>query len=129
MLGPVLASLAFGFIKGLTNPNERQVNLEMDFFGPAKEEIVYRGLPFMAFGTHAVPFGGTAAAFAVDHILSDSRHTPMTGMEAFARFGDVLLGGFLYETAARQSGILGAIASHCAHNFACGMGSRVRANR
>jgi membrane protease YdiL (CAAX protease family) len=125
VLGPVLVSAAFGFLKGfLVRGEPRGFDARMDFFGPVKEELVYRGAPLWALP--GLPFGTTAVAFAVDHVMSDNRNSPMTTREMVARFGDVLLGGVLYETAARNSGIAMAIASHCAHNFSVSVGSRMR---
>jgi len=125
VLGPVLASAAFGFLKGfLVRGGPRDFDARMDFFGPVKEELVYRGAPLWALP--GLPFGTTAVAFAADHVMSDNRNSPMTTREMVARFGDVLLGGCLYESAFRESGIFGAVASHMAHNMACGWGSRAR---
>lgn len=129
---PMLASLALGFFKGLTDEKESQFHPEMDFIGPVKEELVYRGLPLWA--KPNLPFGTTAAIFAVDHIFSDygrsvQEGVPMSRLEIVARFGDVLLGGMLYEQSFRSFGILGAIASHVGHNVACGLGSKVRWRR
>ncbi len=128
--GPYLAAVAFGFIKGLTADRAAPFSTEMDFIGPVKEEVIYRGVPLWL--KPNLPFGSTAAVFAADHIVSDIRKhnlagTQMRPMEIVARLGDVLLGGCLYEAAARgPGGILGAIAAHSAHNYFCGLGSRVR---
>ncbi len=129
--GPFIASLALGFAKGLTaKRNEEPFSLEQNFVGPVKEEFVYRGAPLWL--KPNLPFGSTAVIFAADHIrgdyLENVRHNlpPPSASEIAARFGDVLLGGLLYESSFRQFGILGAIASHVGHNLAVGWGAKVR---
>ena len=122
--GPFIASLALGFIKGLTSSSPSPFNAQQDFLGPVKEELIYRGAPLWF--RPSLPFGSTAAVFAVDHVVSDYRQHAMTPTEVVARLGDTFLGGCLYETAFRQFGILGAIGAHCGHNWAVGLGSRVR---
>ncbi len=129
--GPFLASVALGFVKGLTaQRNEEPFHLEQDFMGPIKEELIYRGAPLWL--KPNLPFGSTAVIFAADHLRSDYleavKHNtaPPTSMQTAARFGDVLLGGALYEASFRQFGILGAIGSHVAHNLAVRWGSKVR---
>jgi hypothetical protein len=129
---PLIASLALGFVKGLTEDKVSRFNPEMDFIGPVKEELIYRGLPLWV--KPNLPFGSTAAVFAIDHIAHDMTRagregTMMQPLEIAARFGDVLLGGMLYESSFRSFGILGAIASHVSHNVACGLGSRARHRR
>jgi hypothetical protein len=129
MWGPLLASAAFGFLKGLTAQRQGQFNAEKDVYAPLREELIYRSGPFWTFGN--VPYGSTAAVFAVDHVISDLRiaaqhQRPVTARELIARLGDVALGGWLYESAFRQSGIIGAFAAHAAHNLAVGFGSRAR---
>ncbi len=111
MLGSFLASAAFGLVKGLTAAPgaARGFSAEQDFIGPVR----------------AVRFK-RAVTFAVDHVLSDSRKGPMTTKELVGRFGDVLLGGLLYEKSFRSAGLLGAIASHSAHNLFVGVGSHIR---
>jgi len=127
---PMLASLALGFVKGLTADRASHFNPEMDFIGPVREELIYRGLPLWA--KPNLPFGSTAAVFAIDHIAHDMTRAGREGevmqpLEIAARFGDVLLGGCMYEAAARgPGGILAAIGCHVGHNVACGLGSRVR---
>ncbi len=126
MLGSFLASAAFGLVKGLTAAPgaARGFSAEQDFIGPVQEEFLYRGVPLWA--VPGLPFGTTAVTFAVDHVLSDSRKGPMTTKELVGRFGDVLLGGLLYEKSFRSAGLLGAIASHSAHNLFVGVGSHIR---
>jgi len=128
VLASLLASVAFGFAKGFMSKGEpRPFNAQMDFMGPIKEELIYRGAPLWA--APGLPFGATAVTFAVDHIIHDYRQQPMPLREVVARFGDVLLGGLLYERSMRTSGIAGAIASHVGHNLACAFGSRARVGR
>lgn len=122
--GPFLASIALGFVKGLTVPGDpRAFNPEMDFVGPVREEAIYRGALYLLPG---LPLGSTAATFAVDHCLSDFKRDPAPPMTVAARFGDVFLGGLCYEIAMRRMGILGAIGAHCLHNMAVSWGSRAR---
>ncbi len=130
---PLFGAIALGFAKGLTaaRGEERPFNLEQDFMGPVKEELIYRGAPLWI--KPNLPFGSTAVIFAADHLRSDylqaTKHnlpTP-TAPQVAARFGDVLLGGLTYEAAMRGPfGILGAFASHIAHNWAVGLGAKVR---
>jgi membrane protease YdiL (CAAX protease family) len=130
MLGPALASIAFGLLKGLTAPRGASapgLRLQQDFLGPLKEEVQYRGVPFNAFGN--LPYGSTAAMFAADHLVHDARQTPMTTGQLVARFGDVLLGGLMYETAYRSNGLFGAVAAHSLHNIAVGLGEKVASRR
>lgn len=128
MLGAFLASAAFGFVKGWStpgaSPGDDRFRAEQDFYGPVREELIYRAAPLWAFPN--LPFGTTAVTFAAEHIISDSRHGPMGARDVVARFGDVMLGGILYESAMRSSGVLGAIAAHIAHNVAVGFGARAR---
>ncbi len=124
---PLLASAAFGFVKGLTSSQQSDgFQVERDFVAPVKEELIYRGGPLWLFPN--LPFGATAVVFAADHVIVEMKADPeMTPMELVARFGDVFLGGWLYESAMRGPfGILGAIASHLAHNNAVGLGMRLR---
>ncbi len=127
----MLGALALGFVKGLTgNREEEPFDLEQNFVGPVKEEFIYRGAPLWL--KPNLPFGSTAVIFAADHIRGDyvesMKHNlpPPTAPQVAARFGDVLLGGLLYESSFRQFGILGAIASHVGHNLAVSWGARVR---
>lgn len=126
MWGPFLASVAFGFLKGYVSQNTAVHGFDSrtHFIGPVKEELLYRGVPLWA--VPGLPYGATAVTFAVDHCISDYRQAPMSATSLAARFGDVLFGGLAYELAARRSGILGAIASHMAHNFATSLGVRAR---
>jgi len=134
--GPFLASLAFGFVKGLTSAHDEEepvFSLEQDFLGPVKEEFIYRGVPLWA--KPNLPLGSTAVIFAADHLLSDHREamkhnrpTP-TASQVAARLGDTFAGGVAYELAFREYGILGAIACHSFHNLACGLGAKMRKPR
>lgn len=127
MLGQVLASIAFGLVKGFAAPRAAQSSsLQQNFLGPLREEAVYRAAPFAAFGS-SIPTGATAAMFAADHLVSDLKQTPtMTGTQMLGRLGDVLLGGYLYEGAYRSAGIVGAVAAHGLHNAAVSFGQRLR---
>lgn len=131
MIGPALAAIAFGLAKGFATPRSQPSSgfrLHQDFLGPLREEVQYRGAPFAAFGS-SLPYGATAASFAADHVVSDLRHTPMTTAQVIGRLGDVLLGGLAYESAYRQSGLVGAVLSHMGHNLAVGVGERLRRKR
>lgn len=122
---PVLAALALGFVKGWVNPGNTSFNLQSDVYAPIKEELLYRGGPLWLFPN--LPFGVTALAFAVDHVLDDLKSsTPATTGDLVGRFGDVLFGGLAYEAAYRRHGIFAAIAAHSAHNAAITLGSQVR---
>jgi hypothetical protein len=120
----VLASAAYGFLKGLTQVGRERFHAEQDLFGPAKEEFLYRGVPLWA--APNLPYGSTAVTFAADHVMGELKRGSLQPNAAAARFGDVLLGGALYETAFRQFGLLGAIGAHVAHNLAIGWGTRAR---
>ncbi len=133
MFGPFLASVAFGFIKGLTSSSEEReepFSLEQDFMGPVKEELIYRGTPLWL--KPNLPFGSTAAIFAADHLVSDHRMAVLEGTptpsasQIVARLGDTFAGGLMYEMAFRRHGILGAIAAHVGHNWAVGLGAKAR---
>lgn len=127
MIVPVLASIAFGFIKGLTQSGREKFHAEQDLYGPVKEEFLYRGAPLWA--APNLPYGSTAVSFAADHVFSEVRQqgaAPLDAREVAGRFGDVLLGGLLYETAFRQFGIVGAAAAHVAHNVAVSWGTKAR---
>lgn len=90
---------------------------------PVVEETIYRALPLLGFGS-ALPRGATAAWFAADHVASEwSEHDAGS---AAVRFGDVFLGGLLYESAFRRFGWLGAIGAHMAHNVMVRMGRNLR---
>lgn len=123
MLGSLLGSLALGLVKGFTSKTTHEFSAQTDIYAPIREELAYRG------SLRAAPtaFGSTAVTFVVDHVLSEAYRQPnMTASQMAARFGDVLLGGTLYEGAMRSHGILGAIASHALHNTAVSVGSRLR---
>lgn len=122
----VLASVALGLVKGLTDEAEGGFSFEKDLWGPTKEELVYRAAPLWAFPN--IPFGTTAVLFAVDHVLDDIKleGSTLTASDIIARFGDVLLGGLMYESAYRRQGLVAAIAAHAAHNAAVGVGARLR---
>lgn len=121
---PFVASLAYGFIKGLSSSGRDTFNAEQDVYGPVKEEFVYRGAPLWA--APNLPFGSTAVAFAADHVAAELKGNTLDANAIAARFGDVLLGGLLYETAFRRFGIVGAVASHVAHNMAISWGTKAR---
>lgn len=90
---------------------------------PIVEETLYRALPLMGFGS-ALPKGATALAFAADHVRGEwAEHSAGS---AALRFGDVFLGGLLYESAFRRFGWLGAIGAHMAHNIFVGVGRTLR---
>lgn len=126
----VLASIALGLVKGFgvvgaVSPKEAEFSFERDLWGPAKEELIYRAAPLWAFP--GIPYGTTAVLFAVDHVLDDMRRNPaITASEIASRFGDVLLGGLIYESAQRKNGVLSAIAAHASHNIAVSVGARLR---
>lgn len=124
MIFPVIASVAYGFIKGLSSSGRDTFNAEQDLYGPVKEELVYRGAPLWA--APNLPFGSTAVAFAADHVASELKGHTLEASAVAARFGDVLLGGLLYETAFRRFGIVGAAAAHVAHNMAISWGTKAR---
>lgn len=122
---PIVAALALGFVKGWSTPGNVGLNLQSDVYGPIKEELIYRGGPLWLFPN--LPFGVTALAFAVDHVLDDLKSpSPGTTGELVGRFGDVLFGGLCYEAAYRRHGIFAAIAAHSAHNAAITLGSNSR---
>jgi len=126
----VLASIALGLVKGFgivgpVSPEEAEFSFERDLWGPTKEELVYRAAPLWAFPN--IPYGTTAILFAVDHCLDDMRANPnISASEIASRFGDVLLGGLIYESAHRRQGVLSAIAAHSSHNMAVSVGARLR---
>lgn len=130
---PLLASVVLGLVKGLgivgaVKPEERQFSFEVDVWGPAREELVYRAAPLWAFPN--LPYGTTAVAFAADHVLDDMKQTEfMSAGDVAARFGDVLLGGLIYEHAYRKQGLATAIAAHSLHNAAVSLGARLRGGR
>ncbi len=121
--------MVLGLVKGLTGDDEGGVSLERDLWGPAKEELFYRGAPLWAFPK--LPYGSTAVVFAADHVLDDFKNpeADYSATDAAARFGDVLIGGLLYESAFRSHGIVAAIAAHSVHNLAVGLGARLRGKR
>ncbi len=118
-MNPILTSALFGLAKGLFGPKSDPGPGGLGyvgFLGPALEEIVYRGVPHYVTRGRA-PMGLSAFGFAADHVRSEE-HTPGS---ALTRFADVFAGGLLYEQAFKRFGILGAIASHSAHNLAIGL--------
>ena len=132
MLVPILGSIALGLVKGLTSDGPALTpNLKTDLWGPINEELLYRG-PLWLFPK--LPYGSTAVLFAADHLLDDARAVAVDGdvptaWEVVARFGDVFLGGWAYEVAMRESGILAAIAAHLGHNNALSIGTRLRSKK
>lgn len=129
MIAPLLGSVVLGLVKGYVDAGRPMpFNIETDLFGPAKEELLYRG-PLYFFPR--IPYGASALLFAADHLADDAKHDTDApdAWEVLARFSDVLLGGLIYESMMRRHGILAAIAAHSAHNQAVGWGSRLRGNR
>ncbi len=133
MLAPILGSAVLGLVKGLLDDAVVTPSFEQDLWGPAKEELLYRG-PLWAFPK--LPYGSTAVLFAADHLMDDVKadaKDPEAGTpnawEVVARFSDVFLGGCLYELAMRRHGILAAIAAHALHNSTYALGSRLRRRR
>jgi len=94
-----------------------------NFGAPVVEETIYRALPMAALGA-GLPFGATAAWFAADHVVAE--RAEHTAGSAAIRFGDVLLGGLLYESAFRRFGFLGAVGAHALHNIMAGVGRGIR---
>lgn len=126
----MLAAAVLGLLKGVLDPEPGEFSFERDLWGPTKEELVYRAGPLYLFPK--IPYGTTAVVFAADHVLDDIRRQmksdqpALTATDLIARFGDVLLGGLMYESAYRKNGIATAIAAHAVHNMAVGVGSRLR---
>ena len=126
----LLASAVLGFLKGFLEPQSAGpssgFSFETDIWGPAREELIYRAAPLWAFPK--LPYGSTAVVFAVDHVLSDftADKGTLTPTVALARFGDVLLGGLIYERAFRKHGIGLAVGSHSLHNLAVSLGAKLR---
>lgn len=106
----LLASAAFGFVKGLYDKrgkrDRREQGHSLGFAGPVLEEVVFRGLL-----NGPVGLAGFIGA-----------HKPRSA----ARAADVALGGLLYGSAYRRFGLLGSIAAHVAHNVAISLGRRAR---
>lgn len=125
----LVASAVLGLLKGVLVPSSAGeptgFSFEHDVWAPTREELLYRAAPLWAFPR--LPYGSTAVVFAADHVLDDLKETPPpTAGQAAARFGDVFLGGLLYETAFRRQGVVAAIAAHMLHNAAVALGARVR---
>mgnify|MGYP001584275833 CR=1 FL=1 len=131
-MNPILISAFFGFLKGFLHNGELHSDARsrwtVNFAGPVVEETVYRALPLYAFGDR-LPHGWTALAFAIDHVSGEVERHHYTPARTVGRFADVLFGGIMYERAFRQWGILGAIAAHCLHNMAVGVGNKARMAR
>lgn len=129
-MAPWLIAAALGFAKGWVlapRPGTEQefaFNAENDVYAPVKEELLYRAAPLTLFPK--APFGSTAVPFAVDHAIDMLREGSPSAGELVARLGEVFLGGLLYESAYRTSGIVGAVAAHSLHNLAIGFGVRMR---
>lgn len=105
----LLASAAFGFVKGLYDPQRgrsRQGREHVSVAGPVLEEVLFRG----ALGG-PVGLAGFVAA-----------HKP----KSVGRVADVALGGLLYGSAYRRFGLLGACAAHIAHNVCVSLGRGAR---
>lgn len=132
-MGPWLGSLILGFSKGWAIGNQQEdlrgFDAEKDIYAPVREELIYRAAPLSVFPN--LPMGATAVTFAADHVL-DMLRAPQgcaphfTAGQLLARFGEVLLGGLMYESAYRSSGVVGAVAAHSLHNLACSWGARAR---
>lgn len=125
----LLASAVLGLVKGLFEPSSAGeptgFSFAHDVWAPTREELLYRAAPLWA--VPELPYGSTAVVFAADHVLDDLKDDPPpTATQAAARFGDVFLGGLLYETAYRRTGLTAAIAAHMAHNAAVALGARLR---
>lgn len=121
------ASLVLGLVKGFaggTTRDESALSLQRDVVGPLSEELLYRAGPLWAFPN--IPFGSTAVVFAADHVLDAMKEGQGTPARFAARFGEVLLGGLLYESAYRRSGYFAAVAAHSLHNAACAWGAALR---
>jgi hypothetical protein len=119
-MNPLLASAAFGFAKGLLrDAPSRPASGWANFGAPVVEELQFRAAPALA----GVPGTLSAFAFATEHV----RQEQSRGIDAgWGRFADVLAGGLLYEMAYKRWGFFGAVASHVAHNVACGLGAAAR---
>lgn len=102
----LLASAAFGFVKGLYS---RPSRAHVSFAGPIIEEVLFRGL--------MSPGAGLAGFVA--------SHKPKTAIRA----ADVAFGGLLYGSAYRRFGLLGACAAHIAHNVSISLGRSARSRR
>ena len=133
MIPALLGSLALGLVKGLTSgPSSDEpsdFSLQQDLVGPVTEELIYRGAPLWLWPK--IPFGSTAIVIAAAHLEDDwlaaqKAGKTLTPGQVLARLGDTFLGGLLYETAMRQSGIGAAVGAHAAHNIAITLGSRMR---
>lgn len=129
-MGPWLGSFILGFTKGWAigpqyTQDEPAFNVTKNVYAPIKEEFVYRAAPLTLFPR--IPYGATAVTFAADHAL-DMLRAPqtVTAGQLAARFGEVLLGGLMYESAYRSSGIVGAVIAHSLHNWSCSLGARAR---
>ena len=125
---PLIASIIFGFIKGLTvegGSEEEDFSWNTDLWGPAKEEFMYRAVPLKL--VPKLPYGTTAIFFAADHLMDDYKAGyQLDAKQVLARLGDTFFGGLTYETAFRRHGYLAALACHASHNVAVGLGSRLR---
>lgn len=101
----LLASAAFGFVKGLyDDAPSRHVGLA----GPVVEEVIFRGL--------MGPTSGLAGFVA--------SHKP----KSVERAADVAVGGLLYGSAYSRFGLLGAIGAHLAHNLCVNLGRSTRSH-
>jgi membrane protease YdiL (CAAX protease family) len=104
MFAELLASAAFGFVKGLYD--KRGARAHSSFAGAVVEETLFRGL---------LPPAAGLAGFVASH-------RPKTA----ARAADVALGGLLYGSAMKRFGLLGAMCAHVAHNVCIGLGRRAK---
>jgi membrane protease YdiL (CAAX protease family) len=121
-MNPVLASLAYGLVKGVMQrrADPRPFSLGAVILGPLREEAMYRA------GSHyaGLPGGFSAFAFAADHVFSDASHDGLQTKHVVPRFADVFMGGLLYEQAYRRWGFFGAFAAHALHNLGVHFGSQ-----
>ena len=117
-MNPLVLSALHGLIAGVISGGKPDKKRAFTNFGaPIAEEALFRGLG------SSLPFGVTSTAFAAAHVLKEKGYSRGSDV---VRFGDVLLGGLLYETAFKRFGIMGAIAAHTLHNVMAGLGQRLR---
>lgn len=129
-MSPIIVSALFGFVKGYFSEGphrevDRDHEIAANLVAPVREEMIYRAIPLYTFGD-AFPKGGTAVAFAIDHVMGEGPRLGYRTGPMAARFADVFFGGLLYEYAFRRWGIFGAVAAHSFHNVMCGVGYRAR---
>lgn len=121
---PILASAALGFAKRIMFPGAKPAGpnaLHTTVLGPLAEELQFRVLPSRA----GLPPVLGSAAFAMAHMLPDSKGRSPTGKWAAFRLADTFAGGMIYSQAYQQMGYLGAVACHGLHNLLCDWGRPV----